>query len=71
MSWSDSLGYDADAIFFLRKDKQINAVTDEVEALLIKFRDGSNERAMLGVNWDKSFMGDMEQLLSGMQVGTF
>lgn len=69
MSWSDSLGYDADQIIFLRKDKQINAVTDEVEAMLVKFRDGSNERAMLGVNWDKSFMGDMEELLKGMAAG--
>lgn len=67
MSWSDSLGYDADQIIFLRKDKQINAVTDEVEAMMVKFRDGANERAMLGVNWDRSFIGDLEELLSGMQ----
>lgn len=68
-SWSDALGYDADQMIFLRKDKTINAVADEVEAVMIKFRDGSNERVMLGVDWDRSFMGDLEELLKGQQKG--
>lgn len=66
LSWSDDIGYDADQIMFLRKDKKISAIADEVECIMIKFRDGANERVVLGVDFDRSFMGDMDQLLQSM-----
>jgi len=67
LSWSDAMGYDADQIIYLKKGKQISPLEDQVDAVVVKFRDGSNETIRLGVNWDKSFMGDMEDVLSTFQ----
>ena len=66
LSWSDSLGYDADHIVYLKKGKSINALQAEVEAVVIKSKESSNDALHLGVDWDRGFMGDMDTLLKSL-----
>lgn len=65
LSWSDSIGYDADQILYLRKDKELGPLTSTIELTVLKYRDGANEKIQIGADFDKSFMGDLEDLLRG------
>lgn len=67
LSWSDSIGYDADFIMYLKKGIAVNALTAQIEAIVVKFRDGGEERIELGVNFDTSFIGDLEDILTNMK----
>jgi replicative DNA helicase len=67
LSWSDALGYDADQIVYIKKGTSISALEAEVEGIVVKFRDGSNETFKLGVNWDKSYVGDIEHVLASVK----
>jgi len=64
LSWSDAMGYDADAVFYIKKGSSISALEAEIEGVVVKFRDGSNETFKMGVNWDKSYVGDIENVLA-------
>lgn len=68
LSWSDSAGYDADQVIYLKKGKTLNALASEVEAIVVKFRDGSNEKVNIGVDFDRSFFGDLEDVLQSVRT---
>lgn len=63
VGWSDLLVYQCDLMIFLKKGDSTNSLTKTVEGIVAKYRDGANQRITLGVDWDKSFVGDIEQYL--------
>lgn len=68
LSWSDAIGYDADQIIYLQKDKTLDSLSGTLKALLVKFRDGSNETVEIGADFDRSYLGDLQSLLEEMQA---
>lgn len=63
VSWSDLLSYQCDLMVFLRKGDPTAALTHTLDAMIVKYRDGSNQKIQLGADWDKTFVGDMETYL--------
>ena len=67
LSWSDAIGFAADVVLFIRKSSQINALAAEADISVIKCREGANDKAVVGIDPDHSFVGDIESLLKSMQ----
>lgn len=63
VSWSDLISYQCDLMVFLKKGDASSTLTKLVEAVVVKYRDGSNVKISLGADWDKSFVGDLEEYL--------
>ena len=63
VGWSDLLVYQADLLVFLKKSDATQALAKQVDAVVVKYRDGSNQRLTLGADWDRSFVGDMDTYL--------
>lgn len=69
LSWGDALGYDADQLIYLKKPTMVNQLQGEVEAIIVKARDGGLKKVKLGFDADHSWMGDMDKILQGLKAG--
>lgn len=52
-----------DLAVFLRKPNLENELQRQLDAVVVKYRDGKNMKLQLGVVWDLNFVGDLEDLL--------
>lgn len=63
VSWSDLISYQCDLMVFLKKGDSASSLTKVVDAMVVKYRDGSNQKLSLGADWDKTFVGDLDEYL--------
>lgn len=67
VGWSDAIGYDADTMLYLEKGQTINSLEATTNLYVIKFRDGAQEKITLGTDLDRSFIGDLDDVLSSFR----
>jgi hypothetical protein len=41
----------------------VSALAKQMDAVVVKYRDGSNQKLTLGADFDKCFVGDMDTYL--------
>ena len=63
VGWSYTLPYQCDLMIYLQKPDPAAALAKTMDAMVVKFRDGSNYKISLGFDWDKTFVGDRETFL--------
>lgn len=63
VSYSDMVTWHSDLLLFLRKAGLESELQRQIDAVVVKYRDGRNQTAKLGVMWDWSFVGDLDELI--------
>ena len=63
VGWSNLLSYQCDLMIFLMKQNGIRMAENKMDALIVKYRDGSLTKLELGVDFDHSWIGDYTDLL--------
>lgn len=63
VSYSDALTWSADLLVYLRKEAVASTLQRVLDMKVIKWRDGADVALQLGIDWDRSYVGDMEELL--------
>ena len=63
VGWSEQLSFHCDLMIFLMKQNGIRMAENKMDALMVKYRDGSLTKLELGVDFDKSWVGDHYDLL--------
>lgn len=63
VSWSDLIAYQCDLIVFLKKGDATGTLAGAIDGLVVKYRDGSNQKISLRADWDHTFVGDTDQYL--------
>lgn len=63
VGWSYKLPYQCDMMIYLKKPDPASVLSKKMDCMIVKYRDGSNYKLSLGVDFDKTFVGDMDKLL--------